>query len=124
MARIAELVCSSESAKELKTLGVPQKSLFYWVRGQESPLFGETVIDGEQVCNQKQNCRSAYTVGELGIFLRHKKFKELRPSLAHLKEEDKFAGVCMEMPEEDFIIEDSEAEARAKLLIYMLNKIK
>lgn len=78
---IIEQVCSLEQAKELKALGVIQKSLFYHHPQFDKPVFGETRITKHEqsgnahsttslcVCNDKKDSYSAYTVAELGKFL-------------------------------------------------------
>lgn len=62
-------VSTLESSKILKELGVPQSSLFYWadvsnVKG--NPGHKWVILNGN--CDKLENY-SAFTVGELGIFL-------------------------------------------------------
>jgi hypothetical protein len=74
--KLEEQVCTMEQAVKLKTLGIPQKSLFYWHPAFERPVFGETwtTQTGKQyaktmVCNDKKGSSSAFTVAELGVIL-------------------------------------------------------
>lgn len=96
-------VCSLESAKCLKELGVKQESLFYW--HETARLDGINNINQSKI-NSKY-CYSAFTVAELGEMLRE---------CPQLNWCDLYTG--------DLIFQPTEAEARAKMLIYLLeNKL-
>lgn len=118
---LSKQVSSLESSLRLKELGCPQDSLFYWRYWEEDT--GESgyvisIIKGEF---------SAYTTAELGDFLpgniRGFYFK-------YQKEDHKFHDVgYWELGHEDerrfeHFTGHTEAEARAKMLIYLLeNKL-
>ncbi len=118
-------VCSLELAKKLKELYVKQESYFRWVR------LGEKREDW--VITQSQSFQegySAFTVAELG--------EMLPKSCPEHKNKDLL--ICKGFGENDWMvgygnhrdmegchveIEQTEADARAKMLIYLIeNKIK
>lgn len=120
---IEQQVCSLELAKRLKELGVKQESLFYWFRNiglRFYPAQKETI----KHFNLKYST-SAYTVAELGEMLPVK-----------INEYDLFIKkFCYDNKVEwsigyngNHILcscnTDTEANARAKMLIYLLeNKL-
>lgn len=128
-------VSTLESSKILKELGVPQSSLFYWadvsnVKG--NPGHKWVILNGN--CDKLENY-SAFTVAELGELLPgfitkegRRYFQAFHKNIHHEKEgivryshgfsykaywdrcyEDWYYAVC----------ENTEAEARAKMLIYL-----
>lgn len=122
---LKDQVCSLESSKRLKELGVKQESLFWWVdfinnacttkdgKGFESHRFQCLYNDDgiyemeDKVYLEIKGKYSAFTVAELGEMLRE------CPQLnwCYL-----YTG--------DLIFQPTEAEARAKMLIYLLeNKL-
>ena len=56
-------VCSLESARMLKALGVRQESAFWWVYGVHQQKW---VVFGEILTSRKEEKYSAFTVAELG----------------------------------------------------------
>lgn len=125
--KLEQQVVSLELAKKLKELGVKQESLFYWsmqVGGHFSPQFrGYTsALSGRQV-----PYFSAFTVAELGEMLPteyreknrwHYSLVMSRTHTIHLN----YWSVRYE--HEDGSYEqrqaDTEADARAKMLIYLI----
>lgn len=118
-------VCSLPLAQRLKELGVKQESLFFWKDFGERDGFG---VEHRYHCTADNmvNGYSAFTVAELGEMLprsvvgkdgkRHP--KEYRGVNAH--------GQHIVSYHEDFeppletVFADTEADARAKMLIYLL----
>ena len=126
-------VCSLELSKKLKKLGVPQESVFYWRDGK---IEYEPFIDSS-LCK----VYSAFTVAELGEMLpisfikKGEKYayainiiidrnpsgaREFRINYFNMSEDEKEAKV---LPN-NFIYSENEANARAKMLCYLLeNKL-
>jgi hypothetical protein len=131
---LEQQVCSLELAQKLKELGVKQESLFHWSRGDDhgglEVRYRQYVSDkdGEPV----EHC-SAFTVAELGQILPEREnivtmflgngscqiaFQEsLQLEMGEMQSSRwGAAGQC--------ILADTEADARAKMLIYLLeNKL-
>jgi len=133
-------VCSLESAKRLKKLGFKQESLFYWckyklVRGIYVEGFDEPKKGWRLQLGNKEGFRdcfsevvSAYTVAELGEMLPAKYYTQKRGD--HINdvmpwgtqslvsggdgsfEESEHSSYCGTWSE-------TEAEARAKMLIFL-----
>jgi hypothetical protein len=126
---LSDQVCSLELAKRLKELGVKQESLFYY--GNEGGLFYRKEY------SIAFRIYSAFTVSELG--------EMLPSSFEHEIEEEfnifnfiewKIDGKFMcnyyssfpkkiyHISQEKHFIEDNEADARAKMMIYLIeNKL-
>lgn len=126
--KLQNQVCSLELAKRLKELGVKQDSLFAW--------YVSTDIDDEPSLNRHPDMSciacghptapyyewiSAFTVAELGEMLP----KEYQV----VKDREDWFGWKMNIPNyeletmfPDEIIGKTEADARAKMLIYLLEK--
>lgn len=132
-------MCSLELAKQLKALGVKQDSLFYWVDRGDNALeeYKGIGLIGREVFRQffakeYDPIASAYTVAELG---------EMLPASLRLDSDDvgwfsvKLSvfskgraswRVAYDAPRPHDISEraETEADARAMMLIYLLeNKI-
>jgi len=137
-------VVSLELAKKLKELGVKQESLFWWNlwRGQMDDFmyqihYGKPVVRGDGVLSEETY--SAFTVAELGEMLpwRSKRMETLNNAelvstklvniatrqtiwtVAYWDEDkDLYGGMVIRFTA------DTEADARAKMLIYLLeNKL-
>lgn len=145
---LKEQVCSLELAKRLKELGVKQKSLFYWDickyddgDGKEDfiidLLFQENIIGGI-----RNFYISAFTVAELGEILTSCEMNDKKVgapySYRRTKNDNKWwcmAQDWMVQPEREdekhyalrkysSTTSDTEADARAKCLIYFIeNKL-
>ena len=118
--KLENQVCSLELAKKLKELGGKQESLFYWHLDGDDEW--ELVMEKDVFPQVLDFCYPAFTVAELG---------EMLPEEIHtFKLSDEF---CCESNQPDyfpkgksnlFFTADTEANARAKMLIYLLeNKL-
>lgn len=110
---LSEQFCSITLAKRLKELGVKQESLFFFRLYK-----GETVIRLELFSNRLRlitdESYSAFTVAELGKMLGKRMLETYRNAGAVLLS-------CYGLPQ---FTETTEANARAKMLIYLLeNKL-
>lgn len=106
--KIEKQVCSLELAKRLKKLGVKQESLFWW---KDYSLEGNWWVDDREVLNKDTfpHC-SAFTVAELGELL-----KDTDYNLPI------WVDTCWHSDYGDtFETSDTEADARAKLLLNLL----
>lgn len=147
--KLKDQVCSLKLAKQLKELGVEQESLFYWSdesTPKESTKYeiqykNYTIIKH----GRKSEYYSAFTVAELGegeLLPRMIKIDEERYFYSQFREEDKGEwqsnyesyndkGKSLKFllgPQEDdtytHITEKTEADARAKMLVYLIeNKL-
>lgn len=105
-----EQVCSLELAKRLKELGVKQESLFYWSENMR----GEWSLNCP-TRDRTSRC-SAFTVAELGEML----FPNAK--INTIKIGNVFYLYQFGLDKE--FIADTEANARAKMMIYLLeNKL-
>lgn len=108
-------VSSREPSMRLKELGVKQESLFYWTkvsRASDEQEFKLTL--GNQI--NREMC-SAFTVAELG---------EMLPVDIRSYKSTNWEGdwVCLEIKGLRMEIEKTEADARAKMIIHLIeNKL-
>ena len=103
-----------ELAKEMKELGISNSYKFYWLKQacHNKPILipNELKFRDEDTIEYEY---PAYTVGELG---------EMLPDSAYsftFINKRQWRFVCSRMKYKDLIIEDTEANARAKMLIYL-----
>lgn len=130
--KLEDQVCSLELAKRLKELGVNRRSLHCWLRRWHDKPY---VLDGGPVFEtaDPEPYFAAYTVSELG---------ELLPPDTASERTSKGGGLCWQIVSEDgdgdcfwdqfcdqeqefsphVIHADTEANARAKMLIHCLEK--
>ena len=129
--KLKNQVVSLEPAKKLKKLGVKQKSLFWW---HNREVYFEDISDGTSTGllskkERENQCYSAFTVAELG---------EMLPEFVEIVRQitgdfrgciyDKYSD-CEECGTQHYSIIDktlskTEADARAKMLIYLIeNKL-
>lgn len=129
--KLSDKVCSVESAKKLKELGVNQKSLFYW-----NFVVWSSIKPGENTAIRQSGFNlvnthwegdgewyAAFDVAELGEMLpmnrRGLRINDLREDNEVPKETPYFWEV-----NGFFGYEKTEAEARAQMLVYLLeNKL-
>lgn len=112
-------VCSLESAKRLKELGVQQDSMFQYCfhASTGNSDYVHLVFDGQGLtsCGMQYLKIAAYTVAELG---------ELLPEFTiSNKAMHKFKWECSHMTKDLYRSlsgADTEAEARAKMLIHLI----
>lgn len=124
-----ELVCSSDLAKKLKELGVPQRSVFWWLDRPGSGL--EVVIAwlGYGANHGFQRCFAAFTSAELGEMLPESLNGQGWLSIRQGGEDGGWGASYGHLSrrgdgsvwEPTKTMEaDTEADARAKMLIYLL----
>jgi|SRR5579864_4805941 len=108
-------VVSLDLAKRLKELGVKQESLFYWVNQPNGGLrtngYKWQLEPEPRTRHQSYDYISAFTVAELGEMLG-------RESNSIMFAEGKWA--CVAEPLFELTESDTEANTRAKMLIYLL----
>ncbi len=120
--KVKEQVCSLDLARKLKELGAKQESLWYWwyddpCGDPADPAYGHygdwvlTAIDFKKT----GRCYSAFTVAELGEIL-----KDIDWPLPHRGQNAWYA--YSESENTPDIEANTEANARAKMLIYLREK--
>jgi len=117
MMPIERQVCSLELAKRLRDLGVKQESLWYWVIGH--PKLDAFLTHYEDYTGPNIKSYSAFTVAELGEMLPVAPFHcECYVSKGQRKR------LITERITSAFHTEfsDTEADARAKMLIYLIEQ--
>lgn len=108
---LEQQVCSQELASRLKTLGVKQESYFYWYCGK--------VLRANQLTQELRRGAppvSALTVAELGELL-PRNFISWRDSVVGRQWwlcDDRTKG-----PTDTYAMANTEADARAKMLVYL-----
>jgi hypothetical protein len=121
--KLEEQVCSIKLAQILKGLGVNQESLFYWRYSTDgSKPSHELNQQGRHPDNEYASCAAAFTVAELG---------EMLPSWGQYY--DSSESLYWKMPwkvrdsngvkwysEADAKGSETEADARAKMLIHLI----
>jgi hypothetical protein len=109
---LKDQVCSLELAKKLKELGVEQDSFLYWAKGYHHEVFA---IEMERFSNLHEEGISAFTVAELG---------EILPSgvrtIKTRGNKGKWIALKWIKDKKVNFNADTEADARAKMLIYLL----
>ena len=122
--QLEKQVCSLELAKRLKKLRVKQDGLFYWAQvkidGEEyNDIFKGAIRAGEPM----KYIASAFTVAELGEMLPtcipNSEPLTMNHGLFGYGKTAKHRWQCMYY-DVKFFNEDTEADVRAKLLIYLL----
>ena len=112
--KLEQQVCSLDLAKRLKELGVKQESLYWWNKSVdlETKMANEDwhVSDNKRdCCNGNHEPTSAFTVAELG---------EMLPNdIAEYRENSQW-NVLSEKYTKGYV--GNEADARAKMLCYLL----
>ena len=120
--KLEQQVCSLESAKRLKELGVRQESIFVWeIVGGNANLIPEHYASPHNILEIKRY--SAFTVAELGEMLPHEM------SIPHKAHDGfwQYDEAIYSLKGDSYspcFVENTEAAARAKMLIYLLeNKL-
>lgn len=127
--KFEEQVCSLRLANRLKELGVKQESLFYhwateiendgltwWIVSEKEPRKGKRIreLPGKQPI-------SAFTVAELGEMIKEANTQGANINVPVLTTDGSWTSIPHGLSIE---ITESEANARAKMLIYLLeNKL-
>ena len=117
--KIEQQVTSLELSKKLRELGVKQESLFYWVEGDMGGM-SISQLDVHGFTKDHVHC-SAFTVAELG---------EMLPAMTESKyfssdfgeHDGENWGCNAKEAGYKFIMAKTEADARAKMLIYLIEK--
>ena len=110
---LVQQVCSLELAQKLKELGVKQESLWYWLKISE--LDEQYVIRfSNKICEHWEHY-SAFTVAELGEMLKESEWR-----LPYVRENGRWWNGGFD----DEPTSATEADARAKCLIYLLENHK
>lgn len=135
---LSKQVCSLEQSKRLKELGVSCKTLFYWSdcsKPREPEIFELTYQSYTSKCGWKEevNYYPAFTVAELGVMLPQNfedgSFITMRVNEEWIdlnNEREYMRGRWIIHPINDDSVSDNipdyttEAEARAAMLIYLL----
>lgn len=131
--KLEHQVTSLEISKRLKELGVKQESLFFYAKSPDNkfrlyPLFFSPELSATVKLNSKEKDYSAFTVAELGEMLPAKIYSD--GFLEIYKTGKKWKVMYVYQPinvtcfmGENFI-SNTEADARGKCLIYLLeNKL-
>jgi hypothetical protein len=107
---LSNQVCSLELSKQLKNLGFEQESLFWHIVG----LDGTSDIRQSKPLNHILTTYSAYTVAELGEFFENGVWLPV-------KDEKRWLWVASNSKTKKGLrqYENTEADARAKMLIYL-----
>lgn len=116
---IIKQVCGLELSKKLKGLGCKQESLFYWTRPFDGKRHYKHILDYKESMCWDEDCKhnpiSAFTVAELGEMLNEYIFFEGRTI------GNKW---LFSFGDQQAVYGETEVEARAKMLIYLLeNKL-
>lgn len=132
--KIEEQAVSLELAKKLKELGVKQESIFRYCGGhmmyfddQENGKFEECrntdLLEEDEYCHTAElTCEyfvSAFTVAELGEMM---PTASMEVDIRWSKGEGAYWGECFKFGKQVHLIggEKTEADCRAKMLIYLL----
>jgi hypothetical protein len=124
--KLEHQVCSLELARQLKDLGVKQTSIFIWSHHTVQPTLWTDKHLNEDYKDHDQNVYSAFTVAELGDMLpTHTGCYRIDFNDG---DEHQSTWCCIKhVPGEHSKYEhiewsDTEADARAKMLIHLIEK--
>jgi len=111
--KLEDQVCSLELAKQLKELGIEQESVFNWTPNPTDKDWGSPRILQGKGAWPEIHLVSAFTVAELGEMIEEECY-------SCFSEESWSAGYLpdMEYVHSKIHGEETEANARAKMLIY------
>jgi len=111
--KLENQVVSLELAKKLKELGVKQESLWYWKSRSYNGVVKSILVEGIEELNNRAGFYSAFTASELGEIM-----KNIDWDLPYYANNSWWAyGKNQDTPD---IEEKTEANARAKMLIYLI----
>ncbi len=105
-------VVDQELSIKINKLGFKQESHFYWVQFSEEGSRKKTweLVDSSEFTKENSKHYNAYSVAELG---------EMLPMQSSTHKNFKDAWVCEVKDLEDYQVGKTEANARAKMLIYL-----
>jgi hypothetical protein len=118
--KLEEQVVSLDLAKKLKELGVTQDSYCYW--------YGGNLLRGNQLTQELRRHEppvSAYTVAELGEMLPNNlMYGEDQELWFDTRKNNSGNWMVCYSDDEEALVEhaDTEADARAKMLIYLIEQ--
>lgn len=127
-------VCSLELAKRLKELSVKQESLFwwkYWIPKKGSSYIHDgwnlSIYKGSNTEDDRHEIISAFTIAELGEILPENYISCKTEGMKYPELKYKKYWLCYYDPDgcdKNTIMEESESDAREKMLVYLLeNKL-
>jgi len=118
--KLEQQVCSLELAKRLRELEVKQESLFWWHDGCSALVKPHVKRQNDYCVGTQNGSVSAFTVAELGEMLPIEYISQRRPYGSIGANEYRWLTGKYD---DDYVISAStEADARAKMLIYLLEK--
>lgn len=114
--KLQDQIVSLELAREMKELGFPQESLFWWISPRQTESYIDYASYGTRF--KKEISCSAYTVAELGNMIpeRIENFKAFQMGKYNDNWVIKYEGIESELNVIRFQ-EKTEADLRAKLVI-------
>lgn len=121
--KLENQVVSLELAKKLKELGVKQKSVFWWFQSTQTAFPDPWIIFEPVPCSIREQDGekvAAFTVAELGEMFMHGQVGEGRYYVAQTGKQLYLRQVSNQYERWSMRIEDTEADARAKVLIYLI----
>lgn len=114
--KLENQVVSLELAKKLKKLGVKQESVWVWAIGGDKCEDKWTLLLRDDDSWSATEVISAFTCAELG--------EMLPEDILCFKHQDGKGFFIRHRTKEIYFVEDNEANARAKMLIYLIkNKL-
>jgi hypothetical protein len=123
-------VCSPEKAKRLNELGVKQESLFWWTNTWVDDECGKSygdlrcspqiVQEAKGISFSQGNTVAAFTVAELGEMLPKLCYSQQVHSDTESNRWETDAPEGMIEDTDERFLADTEADARAKMLIYLI----
>ena len=123
--KLEDQVCGLDLAMKIKELGYPQDSWFFWMVDEYGNSFLKVTprldtIENLQRRKGTNKYYSSFTVAELGEMLKGRGVN----SFYNYIDVDKWAWSSIQPGTKIFFNADNEADARAKMLIYLLeNKL-
>lgn len=131
--KLEKQVCNLELAKKLKELGVKQKSLFWWIWINNKPQYKPRIAEKGQFSGYEEDEKcSAFTVAELGEMLPINITIDEHTCSFNIARAESGIGDKWQVEythwdnQRELLGKDAftEADARAKMLIYLIeNKL-
>lgn len=133
---LGDQVCSLELAKRLKELGVVQDSIFSWMRKSDGRMFVSSAYGCDcwlELGYESENAYSAFTSSEIGemlpdcidgVILFNNKHTTLIDLNGHFikssKKDNEYKIYIDGLTKVTIFFSKKEADARAKMLIYLI----
>lgn len=119
--KLEDQVCNLELSKRLKELGVKQECFFQWVRTHDKGVYPWKLdyIPANNIIPAYEWC-AAFTVTELGEILKND--CSIFPKWEPREDKWRWAFYPPDPKPSIVVVEDTEADARAKMLIYLLEQ--